>query len=103
MGRVALENKDLLKMIEQGMSAQEICKKAQIDMNTLKRRHHNLMINEKRYIELQGFDKEKTTIRRKRMGILINNRMLDILKVKDRHMQEYKAIYKNGDIIISKI
>lgn len=103
MGRVAIANKTLLEMIEKGLTAQEICKKADINTGTLKRRLFALMTKHKKYIHIEGLERDTNTIRRKRMGILLNNRMLDELKVKDKHLQEYKAKYVDGDIIISKI
>ncbi|MBY9022023.1 MAG: hypothetical protein KGD67_13305, partial [Candidatus Lokiarchaeota archaeon] len=62
MGQVSIENEKLLKLIESGKTAKEICTQAKIDMNTLKRRHHALMTYHKKYIPLDGFEKDRTII-----------------------------------------
>ena len=56
----------------------------------------------KKYIHLEGLDRDLLTIRRKRMGILLNNRILSELKIKDAHMTEYSARVEKGEIIITK-
>ena len=52
MAKPAIEDNVLLKAINQGMSAAKICDKFKIDMNTLKRRHHHLMVTHQKYYHL---------------------------------------------------
>ena len=49
-----MTNTELLEMIEKSMDAKAICEKMSITMGTLRRRHHVLMMNERKFIEVPG-------------------------------------------------
>ena len=56
MSKSIITNSQLLEMIEKKkLNAGQICEKAGFNIGTLKRRHHVLMINARRFIELTAF------------------------------------------------
>jgi hypothetical protein len=63
MSKTTITNTQLLEMIEsKRLNANQICEKAGFNIGTLRRRHHVLMMNERRFIEIDGlFDPDKSS------------------------------------------
>ena len=76
-----ITNTELLNYIEkEKLNAQEICQKADIKMGTLRRRHHILMLNEHRFIDIPGLIEDDNTVELKKGGITLSTKKLDSLK-----------------------
>ena len=74
-------NKALLAIIEtEKLNAQQICEKADFNIGTLRRRHHILLMNEQRFIDIPGlFDADNQT-ELKKGGITLSAKKLAALK-----------------------
>ena len=81
MAKSIIDNKALLAMIEtEKLNATQICEKSGFNIGTLRRRHHILMMNEQRFIDIPGlFDSDNQT-ELKKGGITISAKKLDALK-----------------------
>lgn len=70
------DNKQLLTMIEKGMNAEEICNKVGFNISTLRRRHHILVMNFRKYIELPGLFEPDNVAELKKGGIVLSSKKL---------------------------
>ena len=76
-----ITNPQLLEMIEtKNLNANQICEKAGFNIGTLRRRHHVLMMNERRFIEIEGLFDPDNQVEQKKGGITISMKKLDALK-----------------------
>ena len=76
-----ITNTQLLEMIEsKKLNANQICEKAGFNIGTLRRRHHALMMNERRFIEIEGLFDPDNQAELKKGGITISMKKLDALK-----------------------
>ena len=81
MSKSIITNSQLLDFIEtKKLNASQICEKAEFGIGTLRRRHHVLMLNERRYIELPGLLDPDNIAELKKGGITISAKKLDALK-----------------------
>jgi hypothetical protein len=81
MKKSTLTNSQLLDLIEkEKLNAQKICEKAGISIWTLRKRHHVLMMNEKRFINVEGLFDPDNVAELKKGGISISAKKLDALK-----------------------
>jgi hypothetical protein len=81
MSKSIITNSQLLDFIEtKKLNAGQICEKAGFNIGTLRRRHHVLMLNERRYIELPGLLDPDNQAELKKSGITISMKKLDALK-----------------------
>ena len=81
MAKSTIDNKELLNLIEKKkMTALQICEKCEISMGTLKRRHHVLVMNERRFIELPGLMEPSNEVELKRGGINLSMKKLAALE-----------------------
>ena len=56
MAKSIIDNKTLLAMIEtEKLNASQICEKADFNIGTLRRRHHILLMNEQRFIDILDY------------------------------------------------
>jgi hypothetical protein len=81
MSKSTLTNQQLLELIEkEKLNAKQICEKAGISIWTLRKRHHVLMMNEKRFINVEGLFEPDNIAELKKSGISISMKKLDVLK-----------------------
>ena len=81
MSKSIITNSQLLDFIEtKKLNASQICEKAGFNIGTLRRRHHVLMLNERRYIELPGLLDPDNQAELKKGGITLSMKKLDALK-----------------------
>ena len=74
------DNKTLLNLIEKKkMTAQQICEKCEFSIGTLKRRHHVLMMNERRFIDVPGLFDPDNVAELKKGGIVMSMKKLTAL------------------------
>jgi len=77
---MSTDNKTLLNLIEvKKMDAKSICAKCGFTMGTLKRRHHVLCSNERRWIELPGLFDPDNVVELKKNGVTISAKKLTAL------------------------
>ena len=75
-----IDNKTLLAMIEnEKLNASQICEKADFNIGTLRRRHHILLMNEQRFIDIPGLFDPDNIAEMKKGGITISAKKLDAL------------------------
>ena len=75
------DNKTLLNLIEKKkMNAQQICDKCKFTMGTLKRRHHVLMMNERKFIDIPGLFDPDNVAELKKGGIVLSSKKLTALE-----------------------
>ena len=76
-----ITNAQLLEMIEtKKLNAVQICEKAGFNIGTLRRRHHVLMMNEQRFINVAGLFDPDNIAELKKGGITLSMKKLDALK-----------------------
>ena len=76
-----ITNAQLLEMIEKkNLNAGQICEKAGFNIGTLRRRHHVLMMNEQRFINVNGLFDPDNIAELKKGGITLSMKKLDALK-----------------------
>ena len=76
-----ITNAQLLEMIEnKNLNAGQICEKAGFNIGTLRRRHHILMMNEQRFINIPGLFDPDNQAELKKGGITLSMKKLDALK-----------------------
>ena len=81
MSKAIIDNSQLLEMIEsKKLNAKQICEKAGFNIGTLRRRHHVLIMNEKRFIEIDGLFAADNQAELKKGGITMSKKKLDALK-----------------------
>lgn len=81
MSKSIITNNHLLEMIEtKKLNAQQICEKSRCSIGTLRRRHHVLMMNERRFIEIEGLFDPDSIAELKKGGITLSMKKLDALK-----------------------
>ena len=81
MAKSIIDNKTLLAMIEtEKLNAQQICEKADFNIGTLRRRHHILLMNEQRFIDIPGLFDPNNQTELKASGIVISSKKLEALK-----------------------
>ena len=81
MAKSIIDNKALLAMIEtKKLNAVQICEKADFNIGTLRRRHHVLMMNEKRFINVEGLFDPDNIAELKKGGITLSMKKLDALQ-----------------------
>ena len=77
---MAIDNKTLLNLIEKKKrNANQICEKTGINLGTLRRRHHVLMLNERRYVDLPGLFDPDNVAEMKKGGITLSAKKLAAL------------------------
>lgn len=80
MAKTILDNKMLLNLIEKKkLNAQQICDKTGFNIGTLRRRHHVLMLNERRYVDLPGLFDPDNVAELKKGGVTISAKKLAAL------------------------
>ena len=68
-------------MVEnKNLNANQICEKAEFNIGTLRRRHHVLMMNEQRFINVDGLFDPDNIAELKKGGITLSMKKLDALK-----------------------
>jgi hypothetical protein len=81
MPKSIITNSQLLDFIEtKKLNAGQICEKAEFGIGTLRRRHHVLMMNEQRFINVDGLFDPDNVVEQKKGGITISMKKLDALK-----------------------
>ncbi len=81
MSKSIITNSQLLDFIEsKKLNANQICEKANFNIGTLRRRHHVLMMNEQRFIDIPGLFDPDNIAELKKGGITLSMKKLDALK-----------------------
>ena len=81
MKKSTITNSQLLDLIEkEKLNTKQICEKSGISIWTLRKKHHILMMNEKRFINVEGLFEPDNIAEMKKSGISISAKKLDALK-----------------------
>ena len=76
-----IDNKTLLAMIEtEKLNATQICEKSGFNIGTLRRRHHILLMNEQRFIDIPGLFDPDNIAELKKGGVTLSMKKLAALK-----------------------
>ena len=76
----SITNSELLNLIEkEKLNAKQICEKSGISIWTLRSKHHVLVCNERKFIDIPGLFEAENIVEMKK-GITISAKKLDALK-----------------------
>ena len=97
MTKTITDNKTLLNLIEtKKLNAKQICEKADFNIGTLRRRHHVLMMNEKRFIQIDGLFDAENQAELKKGGITLSKKKLEALKCPFTQGQKFEISIDAG-------
>ena len=99
--RKTISDKELLELIETELDCNEILNKIKVQKATLQKRVKNLMVSEKRFIEVEGLFPEPDEVEFKGRGIMIRKKRLEDSKFSSGDV--FKITYNNDEIILSHI
>lgn len=68
---------ELFTMITKGLNAEKICQKADITLNTLRRRLYEMSINRQELIHCPGLFGERDVFELKKLGLTISRKTLE--------------------------